>query len=98
MSELIIILQAIGLVVLSLVALAILIPLIFYLHKKRTTSNIYRRIEATILFGLFAWWTHGWSTDEEYLLAYWIIIIMGFCFLHIMLWANPVKPKKVKKK
>jgi hypothetical protein len=94
MNELLIILQAIGMVILVVIVLAIIIPLTFYLHKKRTTSNLYRRIEATLFFGLFVWWTHSWTDWGDLLIIYWTIIILAFCFLQIMLWANPVEKQK----
>jgi hypothetical protein len=96
MNELLIILEAIGLVILCLIALAIIIPLIFYLHKKRTSSNLYKRIEATLFYGLFIWWTHSWIDWGDLLILYWMIMISGFCFLHLML-ANPVKKENKNK-
>ncbi len=97
MNELMIILKVIGAIVVCLIALAILIPLSFYAHKKRTTSNRYRKIEASVLFILLFWWAHGWDSSEMYLNFFWCITIVGFGFLHLLLWANPIKEKKKKR-
>lgn len=98
MNELIIILKVILGIVLTLIGLVILISLSFYTYKKRTTSNRYRRIEFSILFIFFFWWAHGWDNSETYLTFFWGIAIMGFGFLHLLLWANPIKETKKRKK
>ncbi len=98
MNELIIILKVVGWLIVVLIAAAILIPLSFYAYEKRTTSNRYRKVEASILFILLFWWAHGWDNSELYITAFWVISIMGFGFMHLLFWANPIKKTKKRKK
>lgn len=100
MGEFIYIFRGIIYAILSLIIFAIIIPLSYYLHKKRTTVNSYRHIEFTVIFGLLLWafWDSIKNMPSNFKIMIWSLIFILFSFLHLILWANPVNKNYEKKR
>ena len=90
-NEIILVLKIIGTIILSLGALAILLPLSFYADKKRKESYLYRHIEVSIFFVAFFWWAHSWDNSEIYLTWFWATTIIGFIITHILIHSMPLE-------